>query len=46
MQEEKEKIKNKEAIGRLRRLANSNFENEITVNVNYDICLSKTDASR
>ena len=35
----------KEAAERLRQLANSNFENEIAVNVSYDICLSKTDTS-
>lgn len=35
----------KEAAERLRQLANSNFENEIAVSVNYDICLSKTDTS-
>lgn len=31
----------KEAAERLRQLVNSNFENEIAVSVNYDICLSK-----
>lgn len=35
----------KEAAERLRQLVNSNFENEIAVSVNYDICLSKTDTS-
>lgn len=35
----------KEAAERLRQLVNSNFENEIVVSVNYDICLSKTDTS-
>lgn len=35
----------KEAAERLRQLANSNFENEIAVSVNYDICLLKTDTS-
>lgn len=35
----------KEAAERLRQLANSNFENEIAVSVNYDIYLSKTDTS-
>lgn len=35
----------KEAAERLRQLVNSNFENEIAVSANYDICLSKTDTS-
>lgn len=35
----------KEAAERLRQLVNSYFENEIAVNVSYDICLSKTDTS-
>ena len=35
----------KEPAERLRQLVNSNFENEIAVSVNYDICLSKTDTS-
>lgn len=35
----------KEAAERLRQLVNSDFENEITVSVSYDICLSKTDTS-
>ena len=35
----------KEAAERLRQLVNSNFENEIAVSVNYDICLLKTDTS-
>lgn len=35
----------KEAAERLRQLVNGNFENEIAVSVNYDICLSKTDTS-
>ena len=35
----------KEAAVRLRLLVNRNFEKEIAVSVNYDICLSKTDTS-
>ena len=35
----------KEAVERLRQLVNGNFEKETAVNVDYTICLSKTDTS-
>lgn len=35
----------KEAVERLRQLVNSNFENEITINVSYDTQLSNADKS-
>ena len=44
---EKKQPDREQAAERLRQLVNSNFENEIEVNISYDydICLSKTDTS-
>lgn len=46
MSEESVKRENKtKAAEKLRQLLNGNFENEIKVEIGYDICLSKTETS-